>query len=84
MQERDRAGLGVDLHHRHVRAERECRLRSLEVDLRAQFGQATLGFQARGEITPGDRRLRGAGHVEVALLDVEDHVLRVGLELRGG
>ena len=80
----DGAGLGVDLDDGDVRAERERRLRGLEVDLGAQLGEAAGSPSRDGEIAPGERRLGRAGDVEAAVVDVEHHVLGVGLELVGG
>ena len=71
----DRAGLGVDLDHRHVGAERERRLGGGEVGLGAQLGQPSAGVEPRGELAPVQPGLGRAGDVEAAELEVEHHVL---------
>ena len=79
-----RAGLGVDLDDRDVRAERERRLGGLEVGLDAQLGRAGRPRPAgAAQLGPRERGLRRAGDVEAAAVEVEDHVLGAGLELVG-
>ena len=62
--ERDATGLGVDLDHGQVGAERERRLAGGEVDLGAQLGQPSLLRHAGGQIAPGQGRLGRPGDVE--------------------
>ena len=55
-QHRDLAGLGVDLDHRHVRAERERRVGAVEVELVAQ----RRGLETVGQLRRVARRRRPA------------------------
>ena len=80
----DRAGLGVDLDDRDVGAEGERRLVGLEVGLGAELGQSAVLLQPPGQLGPAQRRLGGARHVEGAGVEVEHHVLGVGLQRVGG
>ena len=75
----DLAGLGVDFDDREMGAERERRLRSLEVaepDQRLAVG--------RGDIGPTDGRKRRAGDVERAGIGVEHDVFDGSLQQVGG
>ena len=68
----DLAGLGIDLDHRHVRAERVRGVGAVEVEFVAQrrglevAGQLGCVARGNGQFAPGHDSARYAGHVQAA------------------
>ena len=77
----DQAGVGIDLHHGHVGAERERRPRLGEVPLRHQ--RRALPLPGDGQVGPRQGPGRYPGDAEAPVLG-EDDVALGGLEELGG
>ena len=76
------AGVGVDLDHRDVGAERERRAVLVEVELAGQ--RSALVGGATGEVAPGERLRRHTGDADRAGRRVDDDVGDVGFEQPSG